>query len=263
MRVVSVLAQACCLYTVRGGSTTGLSIVGDASAPPQLIFAATDDMAVAPSLSRYDDPTDTLPAKLEIQFGGSTRASFAGDVANFPHVVMHGDLSAKTLSYGGTPQWRLYDLDTFDVTDSGDWSLGTKGFCGVPEDQFLGGHCKFGATTTIRRYANLPPHTKMRIKARVHFFDDWEGESVIMNVDNSLVWAHSHDWCPGFLKDKCIQLGMDSCGRQTPDKLSVKAEVSMAHTAETMDLAFTSSMPLGTDACMKSWGLDDVSIELI
>lgn len=250
------------LPRVRAGNAPGLALIGDVGQPPQLIFGGAD-LSTAPSLSMFEEPSDNLWPKLELKRGDTTRASFAADVATLPHLIAGGDFAVSTLSSGGIPQWRLWDLDTFDVNDSGDWSIHDKSFCGVPEDQFLGGHCKFAATTTMRRYQNLPPHTRIRIKARVHFFDDWDGESLILQVDSTPMWAQSHKWCSGILEWKCRKFGMDSCGKQTPDKLSVLAKVELAHISQSIDVAFTSNMPLNTDACTKSWGVDDVSIELL
>merc|ERR1719167_2140676 len=128
-------------------------------------------------------------------------------------------------------------------------------------DTFLGGHCEFAASRTMRRYRKLPPHSRVRIRARVHFFDEWHGENIEMQVDGKAVWAETHSWCPGFLTWKCLKFGVNVCGQEKPDRLSVKAEATLQHSAYFLDVAFTSNLASGADACHASWGIDDVSIE--
>jgi len=185
------------------------------------------------------------------------------DVASMlPFVNATNVIHAESMSVGGVAQWALWDLDTFDTPLTGLWSTNDRSVCGTPGDLFLGGHCRFGGTTTTRIYENLPPHRKVRIRARVHFFDDWDGESLAIHLDGTTVWSRSHKWCPGFLKWMCLKYGVDSCGRDTPDQLSTKAEIAIPHSSSRLKLAFGSNFPVGSDACRASWGVDDVSIEL-
>jgi len=200
---------------------------------------------------------------LELRRGNLRQAFFSSELASLPRAELDAELAATSLSIGGVRQWALWDLDTFDAVESSPWSLNDRGFCSSMHDQFLGGHCRFGASATTRRYEALPPHTRVRVRARIHYIDDWNGESVMLKVDNSTVWAQSHEWCPGFQRWMCSKFGIDSCGRGTPDRLSVKAEASLAHAGPALDVSFASSLAAGTDACQTSWGVDDVSLELL
>jgi len=231
---------------------------GDAGANvlPEAAFGA-DDASIASMVVNA--------GALELRRSGVAKMKLSDSVAELPHVEANGDLVADQLFVQGIPQWSLWSLDTFDddKEDSPEWSLNDHGFCGSPHDSFLGGHCRFAASTTARRYSNLPPHTKVRISARVHFIDNWNGEAVLLVADAAPVWSHAHSWCPLFLEWMCTKHGIDSCGRDTPDHLSVKAEAVLEHNASTLDMAFTSNLPHGTDPCYTSWAVDDVSLELL
>lgn len=48
---------------------------------------------------------------------------------------------------------------------------------------FLGGPCAAGGAVPLTRtLRELPPHTQVRITARVHFIDNWRGESAFAQV---------------------------------------------------------------------------------
>jgi len=244
---LQTVAQRAYGISLRGGSdgtAAGVSFGADVS-------GAT---SVATNLGR---------TALEVQRRGEVVASFGNDLTKLPATDSSGEFAAGIeLSVRGVPQWSLWDLDTFDEKAVSLWSANDRGFCGSPDDKFLGGHCRFGATSTQRTY-NLPKHTRVRVRSRVHFIDKWEGESVSLLVHGQPVWSESHNWCPCFLKWMCEKYGVDSCGRDTPDRLSVKAEAIFAHSGDTLEIGFNSSLPLTTDPCYSSWGVDDVSIELM
>jgi len=237
------------------GDVSGLRITGDVQSNTM------------PSASFGSDTGETVLMvngdHLDVVRQGAVHASFGPMMMQVPALEVAGELLASDVRLGGAAQWSLWDLDTFDAADSGQWSMNDHGFCGSPHDQFLGGHCKLGALMTARKYVNLPPHSKVRVRARVHFFDQWKGESVVLAVDGQPAWAESHDWCPAFLGWMCTKYGVNTCGRDTPDRLSVKAEVTLAHSAPELDLAFSSTLPGSTDPCYTSWGLDDVSVEVL
>jgi len=242
------------------GAPSGMFLLGGSGfpgEPPVLSFGA--DPATAAALTTAAADTGAL----EVRRAGARQLAFGDKVAELPDTVSTGEVMTESISVGGVPQWYLWDLDTFDTVGTGQWTLNSRSVCGAPNDLFLGGHCRLGAASTARRYELLPPHTRVRIRARVHYFDEWHGEDVAMQVDGATVWAQAHEWCPGFLTWMCIKYGVDSCGGDTPDRLSVKVETILPHAASTLELAFTSSLPTGTDSCRVSWGVDDVSVELM
>mmetsp|Transcript_138202 Transcript_138202/g.240464 ORF Transcript_138202/g.240464 Transcript_138202/m.240464 type:complete len:271 (-) Transcript_138202:116-928(-) len=201
---------------------------------------------------------------LDITRQGKTEVSLSSSGASFPNIAARGDVSVAEFAVKGVPQWRLWDLDTFDTIDSNQWTpLNDRGFCGASDDKFLGGHCRLGAVTVRRKYAELPLHKRVRVSARLHFIDEWKGESLSLLVGDQPVWSKSHHWCPYYFVEKCKKYGLDTCGRETPDRLSVKVEASFDHSTPMLDIAFNSSLALGTDACLVSWGVDDVSVELV
>lgn len=238
-------------------SYSGVSITGDTGAGPaglpQVIFG--DDASAVGVAARG--------MGLEVMRTGNAQALFAPQVTTLPIVKLRGELNVNQLNENQVQQWALWDFDSFDSPVATPWSVNDHGFCGTPNDQFLGGHCRFANHSTSRRYEQLPPHSKVRVRARVHFIDEWKGESVILMAQGMPVWAESHDWCPGFLTWMCTKYGLDTCGRDTPDRLSVKAEATFAHSAQWLDVTFMSNLPHQTDPCYTSWGVDDVSVELL
>lgn len=255
----SIILSACLISQTAGQRAWGVSlrggVNGDGSAPT-VAFGATPSGAT----SLVSDLHGTV---LELNRRGEAVVSLGKDLTKFPQTESTGEFSAgMEYSVNSVPQWTLWDLDTFDTPESAMWSPNDRGFCSSPDDHFLGGHCRFAATTTQRTYS-LPAHTRVRVSARVHFIDKWEGDSVSLLVHGKPVWSESHNWCPCFLKWMCEKYGVDSCGRDTPDRLSVKVEAAFPHSGPTLDLAFNSSLAVGTDPCYQSWGVDDVSVELM
>lgn len=245
---------------VGGGHVNGISLVGSpqSGSLPTLLFApSASDPALAYQVTAGGDSLEVARG------GGAPIVELSPGRTQLPHVSVAGDLSVASLGVNGHKQWAHWDLDTFDAVDSGQWSPNDHTFCGAPHDMFLGGHCRFAASTASRRYKALPSHTKVRVKARVHFLDQWHGESVLLMINGKPVWSQSHSWCPGFLKWMCAKYGVDTCGRDTPDRLSVKVEAIVPHSGPTLDVAFTSNLAHGTDACYTSWGVDDVSVDLM
>lgn len=245
------------VHIVASPSSTGLFLVGDSevSGAPNLLLGRGNPTSISVSSEGLFVSKGDLPS-LEI----------GPEVVKIPKLSVNGDLVvAESMAVGVQPQWALWDLDSFDAegADSNHWSLNDHGACGPSHDAFLGGHCRFAGTTTARHYTGLPEHSRVRVRARVHYFDDWQDQSVVLMAEGQKVWSESHNWCPGFLKWMCKKYGIDTCGRQTPDRLSVKAEATFVHSGPNLALSFTSDLPLDTDPCYTSWGVDDVSVELM
>lgn len=240
---------------------------------PAVLLRGSPEQGQAPTLQFGKDLASSViisegAGQLQVKRSQEAHVSISGDGIALPEVRLDGDtqLEAGSVTVRGLPQWSLFSQETFEpeaaIATSSPWSIDDRTFCSTPGDEFLGGYCKFAATTTTRRY-ELPPHSKVRISARVHYLDAWLGESVLMQANGETVWAQAHNWCPGILKWMCTQYGISTCGSDTPDRLSVHAEAIIQHNAPTLDLTFASNLPFGTDACKTSWGVDDVSIELL
>lgn len=238
-----------CLDTASGKMTSGgVWVKGNAVGAPVLSFGQASISPTAGSLmlQNSDSSVSLSPSLIQAQ-----------------QVSVEGSASVGSVSAGGRSQWTLWDLDSFDATDSNAWSVNDHSFCGASSDFFLGGHCRFAATSTTRSYSNLPAHSKVKVTARIHYFDQWEGEAVAMSLDNTPVWSQSHHWCPEFLKWMCRKYGMDSCGRDEPDRLSVRAEAIIEHNAPTLTVGFASSLGHDKDPCYTSWGIDDVAVHVL
>uniref|UniRef100_A0A7S1B238 Uncharacterized protein n=1 Tax=Noctiluca scintillans TaxID=2966 RepID=A0A7S1B238_NOCSC len=195
---------------------------------------------------------------------GLAAVSLSPKLTQLPKVTVNGQVHAETLLVDSKLQWRLLDYASFEEDEHAEhWTRQETSFCGSPQDRFLGGHCQFAAGNVSRRVLTLPPHSKVKVSARVHFLDKWEGEAVTLSVDDRPVWSQSHDWCPGFMHWMCSKYGINSCGRDLPDRLSAKVEATIMHSGPEIGLTFGSSLAPSTDPCYTSWGVDDVSLEIL
>ena len=118
-------------------------------------------------------------------------------------------------------------------------------------------------------------HTHVKIEARFHFIDAWEGESAYLKLDGNIVWAESHRWCDKLITTICqprssedkesTALTIDVCGHPDfPDRLSVPIVSSISHNEDTIKVSFGSNLDLSDknrDAV--SWGVDDVRIYVL
>eukprot|EP00933_Yihiella_yeosuensis_P026795 TRINITY_DN20821_c0_g1_i1.p1 TRINITY_DN20821_c0_g1~~TRINITY_DN20821_c0_g1_i1.p1 ORF type:complete len:260 (-),score=28.14 TRINITY_DN20821_c0_g1_i1:524-1303(-) len=249
-------------------SAQALIVLGGPSSI-SLLGSAQDGSEASLSFATFDDRARTsaivaTAGGLEVRKDNFALAVFNPQVTSISKAAVSGILNVASLNVGKVRQWALFHFDTFDVPrEHEQWSDNARSNCNVAGDSFLGGHCKFAGTNTTKRFSNLSPHNKVKVRARVHFFDDWEGESVLLQVNGKTAWSQSHKWCPGLLKWKCKKFGIDSCGRNTPDRLSVRAVATMEHSGTDLHISFASNLPKGSDACRVSWGVDDVSIEVL
>lgn len=126
--------------------------------------------------------------------------------------------------------WMLNSIATFERGPEG-WSHPHFSVCGISSDIFLGGHCKLGGLQTVwKQFKDLPAHEKVRITARVHMIDLWEGEVLFMRVDGVTVWQHSHHWCREAFQSRCRQFMVNACGSEmVGDKLSQILDVEIFH----------------------------------
>lgn len=79
-----------------------------------------------------------------------------------------------------------------------------------PKNRFLGGHCILSSDEITKHYENLPKHNTIKLNANIHLFDNWEGESVYLKIDDEMVWfksvkasksEHSFNICGGEASD--------------------------------------------------------------
>ena len=175
------------------------------------------------------------------------------------NLVLAGASSGGTTSFlatevivGGVKQWRLLRHDDFD-TDVNGWNAPGRGRCGdKTKDFFLGGHCLTSNGNASKIFSGLPSHNQIRITARVHFLDKWDGEVAFMRADGNVVWADT--------ASSSSQSSLGSlCGGSHPDsRLSVPIDITIQHGSSDLEIQFGSS--LQGDACDHSWAVDDVII---
>ncbi|GAB66464.1 hypothetical protein PCYB_092500 [Plasmodium cynomolgi strain B] len=125
----------------------------------------------------------------------------------------------------GQKQWTLHHLDTFDRKESA-WIPSDISTCGNSPDTFLGGpwygnkrveeslfeanvqngaekgtqrsqiklpcYAIFGAVEAYTTVRDIPKHSALKIKLRVHFFDAWKGDSLFLQADRKTVWAEQN-----------------------------------------------------------------------
>lgn len=165
-------------------------------------------------------------------------------------------------------QWQLLTQDDFSEHANGwveavDGALSGKPLgefrqsCNGSPDTHLGGYCAFSTLAAGKQFGGLPPHSMLRISARVHFIDKWLGEYAYLLVDGNEQWTQAHTHCSKAFLSGCK--GIDSCGDNLfHDRLSQQVTVTIPHTADAVNVVFGSS--LKGDACTASYAFDDVAI---
>ena len=118
-------------------------------------------------------------------------------------------------------------------------------------NHFLGGHCKTSSHSLFKTFNNLPEHTEIRVKARFHFIDQWNGENAYLKVDGGYAWLASHK--------SSSNKGINMCGNSVKEsKFGVPIDIMETHSSTKLELKFGSE--LSTDPCLGSFGVDDIEI---
>ncbi len=100
----------------------------------------------------------------------------------------------------------------------------------------------------------------MRITARVHFIDQWEGENVILSVNNNVMWIDGAR--SPTMEDLLRGAAINVCGGNHPDaRLSVPVDIITRHTDS--QLLIDVSSTLSGTITKASFGIDDVSIYIM
>lgn len=188
--------------------------------------------------------------------------------------------SSGNVKVGGVRQWKMILHEDFHRGTVTDWSNSGDQFplpdnngistCAKTEypmaDYFLGSYANMEA---VKMYL-LPPHSRVKIKARIHFFDDWNGEIVYLKANGNIIWSKAHRWCSKIITTMCTAGDgsnpdgrtptISICGNpQFPDTLSVPLEAVISHTGVELELAIGSNVKDGH----ASWGVDDVQIYIM
>jgi len=172
----------------------------------------------------------------------------------------------------GMTQWALWAHHDFQ-DEMHNWKISSstpnanaRQSCRGNGDIFLGGPCALSSGTASVNISHIPEqHKLLKVTARVHFLDRWQGEALWLKVDGSTVWTQSHTHCDRVFSSMCR--GIDVCGDVNyPDWLSFRVEAVVPHSKSTsVSLEFGSTLtndPTST-ACGPSYGIDDVMLHII
>merc|ERR1711871_66782 len=158
-------------------------------------------------------------------------------------------------------QWQLVSEETFassivGATPAG-WSQGSvvTDSCG----KMIGGHCSVQGKPSgdvSKTFTNLPAHSHVRVVAKYHFIDSWEGETGYAKVGGRVVWADTHD----FAEHKQSKNGISMCGSDevAEHKWGQPVDVTLPHTGGDVTVAFGATLDQNT--CDEAFGVTDVSV---
>ena len=79
-----------------------------------------------------------------------------------------------------------------------------------------------------------------------------------MKFNNNTVWTDTYKWCDKVMQWRCRKFGINACGADYPDRMSVPIDFTANHNSEEFRIEFGSN--LNKSACEASWGIDDVAI---
>jgi len=165
----------------------------------------------------------------------------------------------NSLRIDGVPQWKLFYYDSFDLNADG-WSLKPRQRCGGHPDHHLGGYCQLSYQNVSKVFPDLPPHKRIKIQARFHFIDKWQGEYGYMKVNDDVMWIEHHHHCRYRFASSCHK-GINVCGDSLySDTLSSSISITLSHSTSHVEITFGSSLPRAGSPCIASYGVDDVMI---
>jgi len=193
---------------------------------------------------RYAEPKTTdFPAS---PFAFIEEAENAGPSNKYWKRVVKEDFSGEN----GLDGWKALLLRGSDIGSSTEEATVGKSKC--VGNHFLGGHCKASSHSLFKTFNNLPPHTEVRVKARFHFIDQWNGENAYLKVDGGYAWLASHK--------TTANKGVDMCGNSDvkESKFGVPIDIMETHSNAKLELKFGSE--LKADPCLGSFGVDDIEI---
>jgi len=169
-------------------------------------------------------------------------------------VATNGTVSASSFLQEDVRQWALVFHDDFEGEQQHGWSTNATNSCdGV--DHHIAGHCNEVNGEVTKTFNKLGEHKFIRLQARYHFLDSWEGETAFAKIEGRTVWTDVND-VRGMHASS-----LNACGGDHPDlKLSVPIDVTIPHTGSSITITFGST--LDEHPCNESFGVDDVMISV-
>ena len=181
-------------------------------------------------------------------------------------------ISSGNVKIGGIKQWKMIVYEDFHKGTVSDWSnraingatLPPNNMCSTcGDDDFSGADWylgSYGQVEAVKKYV-LPPHHRIRIKGRFHFFDDWNGEYVYIKVDDKYVWIKNHEWSTKLFHFNSDANMKSVCGNPSyPDTLSAPVDIVMNHMNSDAGAELKISVGGSIDEDKGTWGFDDLQI---
>jgi len=184
-------------------------------------------------------PIGTLQINGQLVLGGS--------------VTTNSSASATSFIQQDVRQWALKYHDDFEGEIQG-WSTNLTSSCDG-NDHHLAGHCNQVHDEVKKTFSALGEHKFIRLQARFHFLDSWEGETASAKIEDRTVWSDLND-VRGMHPNT-----LNACGGEHPDtKISVPIDVTIPHASDAVTISFGST--LDEHPCNESFGVDDVMISV-
>ena len=259
--------------TLRAGDSGKIRVEGTLRISGSIVYTPpTIDISASPFDAEEEEPTvlDAKKAGKASPFKSVGR-ELAEQKAKVNFLQVEEDHISNTNSDMAHEPWRRISLDTFESSALAQgWHIATGdgaaqsvsqnssllSHCG-DGNMFLGGHCRAGGEHEISKsFAGLPLHKELRISARVHFIDSWDGEAAYMSIDGQTVWTSAKTARRNDAGSTTVSL----CG----DKLLADAvlgkriDIVVPHDEPAALIRFGTF--LDQHACDESFGIDDVAL---
>ena len=136
-------------------------------------------------------------------------------------------------------QFILFSSEDFNF--SNDWNTKTSK-CGL--NTILGGYCILSHNEIKKKYKINTIFSEIKINVNFDFFDNWEGESAYMKINEKVVWIDSYNWCDKLLTYRCKEKGINVCGAEFPDRINVPIEIILPLNENEFTLSFGSNIEI-------------------
>eukprot|EP00300_Choanocystis_sp_HF-7_P033179 c45474_g1_i1.p1 GENE.c45474_g1_i1~~c45474_g1_i1.p1 ORF type:complete len:277 (+),score=61.19 c45474_g1_i1:41-832(+) len=259
---VAVAIVLCCVHhsAAQGGSVT---VLGDMTVTGAVRTTAirAQSLTIDGSISVTHGISGESLQVSHAQIGSIETVALSSPTGT---VRIEGELSLGEAKTEGTTsvvsflqqdvrQWALVHHDDFEKDLEG-WSTKLVGSCDG-NDHHIAGHCNDVNGLVKKTYTGLGEHKFVRLQARYHFLDSWEGETAFAKIGDRIVWQDVND-VRGMHPN-----ALNACGGNHPDmKLSVPIDVTVPHTGDSVEISFGST--LDEHPCNESFGVDDVMLSV-
>lgn len=165
-------------------------------------------------------------------------------------------LNSENIENHNEKQFILHSFEDFnDDKIENEWKIKTSK-CGM--NRILGGYCILSHNEITKKYKIDRKFSEIKINVNFDFFDNWEGESAYMKINDKVVWVDSYNWCDKLLTYRCKEKGINVCGAEFPDRINVPIEIVLPLNQNEFTLSFGSNIE--KNSCEASWGIENIEI---